>query len=61
MPKMIDLARTKAEKKEESDRWGKGITEDQPHISSYIDLATVEAYQGKIILGPEIFEEVQGG
>jgi len=34
----------------------------QPHITisySPIDLAKVEAYQGKILLGPEIFEEVK--
>jgi phage-related protein (TIGR01555 family) len=37
--------------------------EYQPHISIQIggevDLSTVEPYQGKIILGPEIFEEVR--
>lgn len=35
----------------------------QPHISIQIggdiDLATVEPYQGKIVLGPEMFEEVK--
>lgn len=30
MTKLVDLARTKAEKKEESDRWEKGMTEDRP-------------------------------
>lgn len=36
----------------------------QPHISltkADIDLTKVEPYRGKIVLGPEVFEEVQGG
>lgn len=39
--------------------------EYQPHISIQvggdIDLATVKPYTGKIILGPEIFEEIRNG
>lgn len=39
--------------------------EYQPHISIQIggdiDLSKVEPYQGKIVLGPEIFEEVREG
>jgi len=39
--------------------------EYQPHISIQvggdIDLATVKPYTGKIVLGPEIFEEIRSG
>lgn len=36
----------------------------QPHISltgAPVDLSAVEPYRGKIVLGPEVFEEVQDG
>lgn len=40
-------------------------SEYQPHItitynSGNLDLSTVEPYQGEIVLGPEIFEEIKG-
>lgn len=40
-----------------------GFPDYQPHISltgEPVDLSSVEPYRGKIILGPEIFEEVRG-
>ena len=38
--------------------------EFQPHVSlteEAVDLAEVEPYRGKIVLGPEVFEEFDGG
>lgn len=41
-----------------------GFPDYQPHISltgEPVDLSKVEPYRGKIVLGPEIFEEVRSG